>query len=134
MKQFLKNLKTNDLLFGALFLLLTFLPVNLEFILPDPLSSKFSFYFYFLWIPLISIGLCNYRGRRAAATTAFMFVIAILIFVVSYPHNPLMDFRQHILNQGKIAMVVASLISLTLQIYIHQRKIRLQEKTRVTHT
>jgi len=120
MSALIKNLRENNFLFGVLFVGFAIAPIVLKMI-SGSLGPTFSFYFFIVWIPLVSFSFALVKGWQETAVTSVLFLCAILLSLISYPFDPPMDFRRQIVHQAEVAIVFAALASLCLQLTLHRR-------------
>lgn len=119
-----EKIKKSDLFFTLLLLTLVLTPILLKLFLTGSIGPTFNFYFFMVWIPVVTLSLAMLRGWQETALTGILIVIAILLSFVSYPLDPPMDFRRQIVNQSEVGIVVAVLLSIGLQITLRKWKIK----------
>ena len=122
MKTLFQKLKQNDLIFISLYVVLAALPILLKLLLTGLTGPTFTFYFFVLWIPLLTFSFAVLRSQQGAIFTSLMIIGAFILSFISYPHNPDMDFRRQIVSQLDIWIVLAALASLAFQIAVPRLK------------
>jgi hypothetical protein len=124
MKLALEKIKKNDFVLVFLFLIFGIAPIVLKLALTGLTGPKFEFYFFMVWIPVVTLALAMVRGWKEGSITGLLILGAFLIALISYPYEPLMDFRRQIVFQVDVFIVVAAVLSLGLQIVLRRRNKR----------
>ncbi len=116
-----EKLRKNNFLFALMFIGLSLAPVFLKFVATRSVGPTFNFYFFIGWIPLVSLSFALLKGWRESAITGILILCAILVSLVSYPIDPPMDFRRQIVHQSEALIVLAALVSLSLQLMLPRK-------------
>ncbi|MFZ3231056.1 MAG: hypothetical protein WA160_12690 [Pseudobdellovibrio sp.] len=94
----------------------------MKLLVTGSIGATFNFYFFVLWVPVVTLSFSLFRGQKSAAFTSALFVGAFIIAFVSYPNDPPMDFRRQIVSQLEMWIILATLVSLGFQIIFSRLK------------
>lgn len=129
MNSILKNIKTNNLIFAIIFLVTCFSPIFFKMLLSPSIGPNFKFYFFFVWIPFISLFISGLRGLFSFSLTSLFIILALLISLINIPLDPLMDFRRQIVYQSSLWIALGAILALISNIILSRVSI---EKLRVS--
>lgn len=117
MNRIIEKLQKSNFLFICFAISLFIAPMLVKLILTGTIGPTFNFYFFIIWLPLISIALTFLNGWKEAFFVSILLITALIFSIISYPDDPAMDFRRQIVNQASFLITVACLVSLALQLY-----------------
>jgi len=112
MMSILNKIKKNDLYFIGSFLVLAFGPPLFKFLIAGTVGPSFSFYYFTVWIPVVTLTLATMKGWRETAVAGILILGALIISLVNYPPNPAMDFRRQLVHQANLWIVGAAFIAI----------------------
>lgn len=124
MASVLDKLRKSDLFFVFFFMLVVVAPVFLKMVLTGATGPTFRFYFFIVWIPVVTLLFAFLKGWQETSITGALLCIALLLSLASYPNDSLMDFRRQIVHQSYVYLITAAVTSVGLMIILRRRKLK----------